>query len=115
MDYSNNIVYDFLIEECKQISDLWNKYGEGLLSHTTDFDFWEELSEQIDCFRVCNECGRPMIEGYVIDGRDTYCSDECLHKHFKDEEYNELFDDGNSDTYWTTWYEDSRTYKNMKQ
>lgn len=57
------------------------------------------------------ECGRPMIEGFVVDGCDTYCSDKCLHEHLTDEEFNSLYDDGNGDTYWTTWYEDSETYR----
>jgi hypothetical protein len=25
-----------------------------------------------------------MIEGYVVDGRSTYCSDECLHRHISE-------------------------------
>ena len=54
----------------------------------------------------------PMIEGYVVDGCETYCSDDCLHKHLSDEEFNEHYDNGDGDTYWTTWYEDSVTYKN---
>ena len=52
-----------------------------------------------------------MIEGYVVDGCDTYCSEDCLHKHITEEEFNILYDEGNNDTYWTTWYEDSVTYK----
>ena len=115
MEYDNNKVYDFLIEECKLTPGLWKKFGTGLMVHTTDAVFWEDLSEQLDCFRICDECGKPMIEGYVIDGCDTYCSEECLHEHVTDEEYNELYDDGSGDTYWTTWYEDSKVYKNNKQ
>ena len=110
-EYSNKMVYDFLIKECRQQSDLWDDFGTGLMSHTTDAEFWENLSEQLDCFRICDECGKPMIEGYVVDGCDTYCSDECLHKHLTDEEFNNLYDDGNGDTYWTTWYEESKTIK----
>ena len=113
-EYDNSIVYDFLIEECKHNPDLWNKFRAGLLSHTTDAGFWEHLSEELDCFRVCDECGRPMIEGYVVDGCDTYCSEECLHQHLTEEEFNLLYDDGNGDTYWTTWYEDSMTFNPNK-
>lgn len=115
MEYSNKTVYDFLIEECKQIPCLWDKYGTGLINHVLDDLFWDELREQLDCFRVCDECGRPMIEGYVVDGCDTYCSEECLHEHISEEEFNGLYDDGNGDTYWTNWYEDSKTYKNKQQ
>ena len=105
-------VYDFLVTECRNFPSLWEDFGEGILSHTSDADFWEQLNERLDCFRICDECGMPMIEGYVVDGCETYCSDDCLHKHLSDEEFNEHYDNGDGDTYWTTWYEDSVTYKN---
>ncbi len=110
--YTNTDVYKFLAEECRQNDALWKAFGDGIVNHTTDEDFWESLSEELDCFRICDECGKPMIEGYVVDGCDTYCSDECLHKHLTNEEFKNLYDDGNGDTYWTTWYEDSMTYIN---
>ena len=31
---------------------------------------------------------------------------ECLHKHISEEEFNRLFDNGDGETYWTTWWED---------
>lgn len=110
-EYTNDNVFDFLLEECLNKSELWNEYGSGILSHIQDVDFWNSLSEHLDCFRVCDECGKPMIEGYVVDGCDTYCSEECLHKHISEEDFKVLYNDGNGDTYWTTWYEDSITYK----
>ena len=110
MEYSNNTVYDFLIEECKTNSALWAEFGAGLIERTDDADFWESLSEELDCFRICEECGQPMIEGFVVDGCQTYCSEECLHKYISEEDYREAYNDGNGDTYWTTWYEDSNTY-----
>lgn len=111
--YTNNDVYDFLAEECRLNEALWKEYGKGILAHTADKDFWARLGEELDCFRICDECGKPMIEGYVVDGRDTYCSDECLHNHLSDEEFDELYGDGNGDTYWTTWYENSKTFKHV--
>lgn len=56
-------------------------------------------------FRICNHCKRLMIEGYVIENGDGgyYCSDECLNKDYTEEEYNNLYDDGDGDTYWTKW------------
>lgn len=54
--------------------------------------------------RKCNECGKYIYEGYCIDnGIEYYCSDECLHKHYTEEEYEEMYDDGNGDSYWTEW------------
>lgn len=57
-----------------------------------------------DHCRICSECGRLMTEGYCIEsGMAYYCSDECLHKNMSEEEFNNLYDDGNGDTYWTSW------------
>jgi hypothetical protein len=67
-----------------------------------DFASLEEaVNENI---RTCSHCGRLMIEGYCIEGGQYhYCSDECLHKHFTKEDYEELYDEGNGDSYYTDW------------
>lgn len=58
--------------------------------------------------RQCTACGAGMNEGYVInDGVSYYCSDECLHKHITPAEFDELHDDGDGDSYWTEWEDDS--------
>ena len=113
-EYTNNEVFEFLTEICRCNSKLWEKFSTGLLSQTKDDDFWASLSEYLDCFRICDECGKPMLEGYVVNGCDVYCSEECLHKHLTDKEFNYLYDNGNGDTYWTTWYEDSMTLRENK-
>lgn len=60
--------------------------------------------------RKCDECGKEMKAGYVIEGGVEYfCSDECLHKHYTDEEYLEMYDEGNGDTYWTEWDDEGGT------
>ena len=114
-ELTNNDVYKFLTEECRQFETLWEKYGDGITNYTIDADFWESLSEELDCFRICDECGKPMIVGYVVDGRDTYCSDECLNKHLTNNEFSNLYKNGKGDTYWTTWYENTMTYKSSKE
>lgn len=108
--YNNEMVYEFLIKECQSIPALWDEFHDGLTSRCNDVDFWERLSEKLDCFRICDECNKPMIEGFVVDGCFTYCSKECLHKHISEKEFNHLHNDGNGDSYWTTWYENSITY-----
>ena len=41
--------------------------------------------------RTCSECGKAMAQGYVVGGGDEYyCSDECLHKHYSEEEWEEM-------------------------
>ena len=57
--------------------------------------------------RICSHCGKPMTSGYCIDGgMEYYCSDHCLHQHYSDKEYLEMYDGGDGDSYWTEWEED---------
>lgn len=54
--------------------------------------------------RRCSICGRLMQEGYCQDGGwRYYCSDDCLHHNFTDEEWNRECDN-NDQSYWTQWY-----------
>lgn len=73
----------------------------------------EELLEEfpdIDCVKVCDSCGKFMIEGYNIENdSEHYCCDECLHKAMSEEEYNRLYEDG--DSFYTNWYENARSLK----
>ena len=58
----------------------------------------------LEHIRCCSECGNPMYEGFCIEsGAEYYCSEECLHKHLSEEEYNNLYDDGKGESYWTSW------------
>ena len=55
--------------------------------------------------RICNECGKEMQSGYVIDdGEEYYCSDECLCSWYSEEEYDELCQTDLA--YWTEWYDE---------
>jgi hypothetical protein len=64
----------------------------------------EEWLNDLKEKRICSECGREMIEGYCIEnGLEYYCSDECLHKNMTQEEYLELYNDGEGDSYYTEW------------
>jgi hypothetical protein len=49
-----------------------------------------------------------MNEGYVVDGgAEYYCDDPCLHQSMTAELYEELHADGEGDTYWTEWEDES--------
>ena len=53
-------------------------------------------------YRKCSECGKWMQEGYCVnDGDEYYCSDECLHKHYSQEEYEGMYT--KDEAYWTQW------------
>jgi len=64
-------------------------------------DYFRDTSKEC---RRCSVCGRLMQEGYCVDaGWKYYCSDECLHKDFTDEEWEEECKN-NDQSYWTQWY-----------
>jgi hypothetical protein len=66
-------------------------------------DYTKGLKEM----RICDKCGKEMLEGYVIEGGfEYYCSKECLLKEMTWEEFLELYDDGEGDSYWTEWYDE---------
>ena len=57
--------------------------------------------------RICSECKNKMNRGYVIEnGLEYYCSDDCLHKHYTEKEYLELYNNGEGDSYYTEWESD---------
>lgn len=71
-------------------------------------DYLQDIvnNREEDCLqeKICSECGKHMNSGYCIEnGLEYYCSDECLHKNYTDEEYEQLYDNGNGDSYWTEW------------
>ena len=61
--------------------------------------------------RECTACKGGMNEGYCIEsGIEYYCSDACLHTEITPEEWLELYNDGEGDSYWTDWSEDPDEY-----
>ena len=67
----------------------------------------EQLVEILDEFniqvRICSECGEIMKSGYITADFDYYCSDDCLHKHYTDEEWQKLYEENPDDYYYTEW------------
>lgn len=40
---------------------------------------------------------------YAYQKAEYYCSEECLHKHLTEEEFDNLYDEGRGNSYWTSW------------
>lgn len=65
--------------------------------------------------RICNECGNELKAGFVIEGgTEYYCSEKCLHKHYTEKEYLDLYDNGDGDSYYTE-FEDDENLNNNEQ
>ena len=123
IDQLQNFVDDFDIDEAidlhRQGSDYKRNFtiSESLKDFEDYIEFISSVIEELEDLhkhnkdkyyfgnkRKCSNCGKKMTEGYCIDnGLEYYCSDECLHKHYKEEEYEEMYDDGNGDSYYTEW------------
>lgn len=103
---TNNDLYDFISKEISKHPELQPVTKEELMKHEDDFDYWDELSEHLDCLRICDACHRPIIEGFCIDGgREHYCSEKCLYQRYSEEEYMTMNNDGEGNSYWTIWWE----------
>lgn len=75
------------------------------LFNDEDKENFKEICDEYDIeIRICSKCGIIMVQGYCIgDGESYYCGDDCLYSEMTKEEYEELYDNGNGDSYWTDW------------
>jgi len=68
---------------------------------------------ELDSIRICEHCGAPMNEGYLVNDFNTYCSEECAKAAllspeggWTEETFNEHLahaDEEDSVIYWTQW------------
>ena len=53
----------------------------------------------------CSKCGNEMSEGFIFDGSDPYCSEECLSDVATPQEWCKLHKEEPDYFYWTQWEE----------
>lgn len=96
------------IQEYKDIIKKLNNIIKGICMDER-YSFASEIQEELEAYdlevRVCSICSSLMIAGYVIDGgSEYYCSNECLNVDMTLEEFEQLYNDGSTETYWTEWH-----------
>ena len=72
-------------------------YKDGVLDDYIDFD-------DVDHWRQCSVCGALMSSGYFVEDGFSFkyfCSEECLHKEYTQEEYLDMYEDDTA--FWTEW------------
>lgn len=75
-------------------------------------DFCKEHLEERE-IRFCSCCGKAFTSGFYAGG-DYYCSEKC--RPYSDEEWDELYEDGNNDDYyWTEWEGDPELVKTYNE
>ena len=77
--------------------------AERLLEH---YDVEEIIREDLENYasRICQKCGKIVKKGYVTGDFKYYCSDECLHQDYTEEEWAKLYEEDPDDFYYTEWY-----------
>ena len=109
VDFKSKAIVNYMLENDLEIDTITQ----------TVFD---ELLE--DCnVKVCDVCKSLMIDGYCIDNGFEYrCSDECLcskegnlETDIPKNEWEELFADGEGDSYWTEWECEQDIYKKINE
>ena len=62
----------------------------------------EHYESTYEGVRICESCGKAMMSGFCVnDGEACYCSKECLHIDYSEEDYLEMYESG--EAYWTEW------------
>lgn len=80
--------------------DKWDEYTSENVVAEAFVDYWWNTDHPC---RRCSSCGKLMREGYCEDmGTAYYCSDECLHTEYTDEEWAEE-SESNEQSYYTEW------------
>jgi len=102
-DRLDDYFYVLLKEKIDEAAaDIKEFMADFVIRHSKASELVDELD--LEHIRVCSECGKPITEGFCIeDGAEYYCSEDCLHKNLSDEEYENLYDDGRGNSYWTSW------------
>jgi hypothetical protein len=59
-----------------------------------------------DIVRKCTKCDDEMHQGYVFDGSDYYCTDECLSTVASPQDWEKLHKNDPEYFYWTAWNDD---------
>jgi hypothetical protein len=80
--------------------DKWDEVTSEDVIAESFVDFWWGTDRPC---RRCSVCGKIMRSGYCADmGAAYYCSKECLHTEYSDEEWErECF--ANDQSYYTEW------------
>lgn len=86
----------------KLTDDDISKIAENLLNH---WDVEEIIREDLENYtsRICKKCGKIVRKGYITPDFDYYCSDECLHQDYTEEEWAKLNEEYPDDYFYTEW------------
>lgn len=106
---------DSLLDNINTIIDylengyLGRGWANGKERRKASFHFLDVFDEYGEAgFRVCDNCGQIICEGYILGGNEYACSDECAIDLYDGDEdaFRTDLEDADTDdgeTYWTEW------------
>ena len=110
-EYINTTVKNELIRKGKTKEDA-NTICKTFIDYPAVREHIIEHNE-LDSIRICEHCGAPMCEGYLVNDFNTYCSEACARaallspeNGWTEETFNEHLahaEDEDSCIYWTQW------------
>ena len=93
-------IYDIIFDI---VSDYYDSDNINEFIYSSDIDAKEQFIEEngIENLRVCQYCGKFIIEGYLYRDFEPYCSEKCFISEYDKKTYNESIE--NDELYWTGW------------
>lgn len=94
------------MKSVKELFAMEKELANGTATITKE-QFNHEVDEQ-EGVRVCSHCGSLMSEGICVEGGLAYyCDAKCMIADgMTQKEFDEAYDDGEGDTYYTEWEEE---------
>jgi hypothetical protein len=108
-------MFEIEADNQQQAIDKFKALGDSIYTEEMkQCEVIEEVVKGDKYARKCDKCGQGINEGFCIyEGQEYYCSDECLHSVYSEQEWSEMYnaeDIGSSSSYWTQW-EDIEDYQ----
>jgi late competence protein required for DNA uptake (superfamily II DNA/RNA helicase) len=109
-------MFEIEADNQQQAIDKFKALGDSIYTEEMkQCEVIEEVVKGDKYARKCDKCGQGMNEGFCIyEGQEYYCSDECLHSVYSEQEWLEMYnaeDNGGSSSYWTQWEELEEDYQ----
>jgi late competence protein required for DNA uptake (superfamily II DNA/RNA helicase) len=109
-------MFEIEADNQQQAIDKFKALGDSIYTEEMkQCEVIEEVVKGDKYARKCDKCGQGMNEGFCIyEGQEYYCSDECLHSVYSEQEWSEMYnaeDIGSSSSYWTQWEELEEDYQ----
>jgi len=86
----------------KSVQELFEMEAQVKAGTVTQEDFLEACEDN-EGVRICDDCGKLMVDGFVWGDGETVECKECKERTTTEAEYEKAYHNG--EVYWTQWEE----------